>query len=155
DPDEKKPTSLKCDIALEPGLSRPGSLVGPDGKPVTGAIAFGLTAVPDPGSRTFPRQPRYGPPPPDRLQPSTFTALGIDPKQPRHLVFLHPEKKLGKLVKLRPDEKGPLTVKLEPLGAISGRVRGEDGKPAPDHVVTPGPPNLFAFYHDYPIELLH
>src|SRR5262249_37416140 len=69
--------------------------------------------------------------------------------------FLHPEKKLGKLVKVRGDEKGDLTVKLEPLGTISGRVRTEDGKPAPDLVVTPAPPSLFAFYRDYPIELLN
>src|SRR5262249_41968456 len=129
--------------------------VGPDGKPVTDVIAFGLTAVPDPGGRTVPRQSRFGPLPPDRLKTSTFTAVGLNPKEPRHLVFLHPEKNLGNLVKVRGDEKGPWTVQLEPLGSISGRVRTGEGKPAADRAVTPTPPYLFAFYRDYPIELLH
>jgi RNA polymerase sigma factor (sigma-70 family) len=155
DPNEKKPASRKCEITLEPGLSASGSIVGPDGKPVTGAIVFGLTAVPDPGSRTFPRPARFGPPPPARQKGSTFTAVGLNPREPRHLVFIHPEKKLGKVARLKGDEKRPLVVKLEPLGAVCGRVCTRAGKPAADRIVTPGPPNLFAFYKDYPIELLH
>jgi RNA polymerase sigma factor (sigma-70 family) len=155
DPDEKKPASLKVDIHLDRGQSLSGSVVGPDGKPVSGAIAFGLTAIPDPGSRSYPRPARFGPPPPARLDGAAFTAVGLNPKEPRHLVFLHPEKKLGKIVKVRGDEKEPLVVKLEPTGAITARVLTEDGKPAEGRFVTPWPPTRFAFYRDYPIELLH
>src|SRR5262249_53974719 len=110
DPDEKKPASMKCDGVLSPGRTRSGTGVGPDGKPVAGAIAFGLTAIPDPGARTIPRPARFGPPPPARLKGSSFTAFGLNPKEPRHLVFIHPEKKLGKVLRLRGDEKGPLVV---------------------------------------------
>jgi hypothetical protein len=154
DPDVKKPASMKCDVVLSAGRTRPGTVVGPDGKPVVGAIAFGLTAIPDPGERTIPRPTRFGPPPPDRLKGSSFTAFGLNPKEPRHLVFVHPEKKLGKVLRFRGDEKGPLVVKLEPLGAVGGRALA-DGKPAAGRFVTPRPPNLFAFYKDYPIELMH
>jgi RNA polymerase sigma factor (sigma-70 family) len=154
DPDEKKADSLKCDIELDPGLKKTGTITGPDGKPVTNVIAFGLTAIPDPGARTFPRSSRFGPLPPERLKTSEFTAVGLNPKEPRHLVFLQPEKKLGKIIKVKGDEKEPLSVKLEPLGAITGRVLTEDGKPAEERIVIPGSANLFAFYRDYPIELL-
>jgi RNA polymerase sigma factor (sigma-70 family) len=154
-PDEKKPASLKCDIALERGLSKSGSMVGPDGKPVSDVIVFGLTAVPDPGGRTFPRQPAFGEPPPVRQKGSTFTAVGLNPRAPRYLVFLQPERKLAKVLRLGGDEKGPLVVKLEPLGAVAGRVLGGDGGPAAERVVTPGPNNHFAYYKEYPIDLLH
>jgi hypothetical protein len=155
DADEKKPASLKCDIQLDSGLSKTGSIVGPDDRPVTDTIVFGLTAIPDPAWGTLPRPRRFGSPPPSRLKTSTFTAVGLNPKEPRHLVFLHPEKKLGKVVRLRGDEKGPLTVKLEALGAVSGRVVAEKGKPAVGWVVSAAPPNLFAYYRGYPIELLN
>jgi hypothetical protein len=89
------------------------------------------------------------------LKTASFTAVGLNPKEPRHLVFIHPEKKLGKLLRLRGDEKDPLIVKLEPLGAVSGRILTEEGKPAANRRVSIGPPNLFAFYRDYPIELLN
>jgi hypothetical protein len=35
------------------------------------------------------------------------------------------------LVELKGDEKGPLTVKLEPAGIITGRLLDPDGKPMP------------------------
>src|SRR5262249_17498961 len=41
DPSEKKPASLIYDVALEPGVSRKGTVLGPDGKPLTGALAGG------------------------------------------------------------------------------------------------------------------
>lgn len=154
DVDPKNPETLKCDITFDQGETRKGTVVDADGKPVAGVIAFGLTAVPDPGARTFPRQPRYGPLPPDRLADGTFTVVGLDPKQPRHLAFVHPERKLGKIVKVSVDDK-ELVVKLEPLGSVTGVVKQDDGTPAADRKVTLQPPRRFAFYRDYPIELLH
>jgi hypothetical protein len=155
DPDENKSATRKVGVALDPGLSKSGSVVGPDGKPVAGATVFGLTAIPDPGSRTFPRPSRFGDPPTHRLEGSSFTAVGLDPKAPRHLVFIHPSKKLGKVVRVRGDEKGPLVVRLEPLGDVRGRVLTPEGQSAGERLVAPIPPGLFAFYKDYPIELLH
>jgi RNA polymerase sigma factor (sigma-70 family) len=154
EPDEKKPASLKYGVEVDSGLSKSGSVVDADGKPLAGVVVFGLTAIPDPARGTIPRPSRFGPPPPSRLKTASFTAVGLNPKEPRHLVFLHPEKKLGKVLLIRGDEKGPLLVKLEALGAVSGRVLTENGKPAVGLVVISTLPTRFAYYRDYPIELL-
>jgi hypothetical protein len=45
------------------------------------------------------------------------------------LILSHPEKGLGKVQLLRGDESGPLTVRLEPLGALSGRAIDADSHP--------------------------
>lgn len=155
DADAKKPASLKCDLEVDRGRTKSGTVVGPDGQPLTDVIAFGLTAVPDPGGRTFPRQPRHGEPPAERLKESKFQVVGVDPKQTRHLVFLHPEKKLGKVVKVTGEESGEIVVRLEPLGAVTGRALAKDGKPEANKVVQPYPERSFAYYKDYPIELLN
>jgi hypothetical protein len=152
-PDEKKPASLRCDIRLDPGQSRSGKIIDPNGQPVTGVIAFGLKAVP-----AFSRLMQLRGPvskPDFSLKDSAFTAIGLDPKQPRHLVFIHPQKKLGKVFLVRGDEKEPLVVKLEPLGAVSGRVLNEENKPAAGQTVTARPPGPVAEYRDYPLDLWH
>jgi RNA polymerase sigma factor (sigma-70 family) len=151
-PDAKKKASLNYDICLAPGVSKSGSLVDPDDKPVTGIIVFGLKAVP---SFSRLRHMRPVSDPKLQLKESTFTALGLDPKQPRHLVFIHPQKKLGKVLLVKGDEKGPLVVKLEPLGAISGRVLNDEGKAAPGRLIYPQPFGQVSYYKDFPIDLLH
>src|SRR5262249_38725382 len=47
----------------------------------------------------------------------------------RILVFLHPEKKLGGVTVVSGDSVDPVTVKLQPLGAVEGTVLDGDGKP--------------------------
>src|SRR5262249_45396272 len=125
-PSEQTPSSTNCDIALEPGRTLTGSVVGPDGQPLTGVLAMGLTAV-LPDARDHTRcleQPPY-----QKLETAEFMVYGLNPRQPRALILSHPEKGLGKVQLLRGDESGPLTVRLEPLGALSGRVIDADGHP--------------------------
>jgi RNA polymerase sigma factor (sigma-70 family) len=125
-PSEKEPAPVACDIALEPGHSLTGSVVGPDGQPVPGVLAAGLTAV-LPAARYQTRlmeQPLH-----QKLEAATFTARGFNPRQPRTLVFVHPEKGLGKIQTVRGDETSPLEVRLEPLGALTGRVLDAEGRP--------------------------
>jgi hypothetical protein len=154
DIDPAKTQGVRCDLEVDRGITKTGSMVDPDGKPVSDVIVFGLTSVPDPGARTFPRQPRHGEAPPERVKGSTFTAVGLNPKQPRYLVFLQPEKKLGKVQLVRGDEAGDLVVKLEPLGAVTGVARTKEGKPAADkHVLVMGS-QAFLSYKDLPIDLL-
>jgi hypothetical protein len=45
------------------------------------------------------------------------------------LTFYHPGKKLAGSVALGGAEKGPVTVKLQPCGTLTGRLIDEDGKP--------------------------
>ena len=109
-----------------------GPLVGPDGKPVAGALAFGLSSIMTTQPWTYDRPERI-----TRLQGADFTAFGVNPREPRPLVFVHPEKNLGKLLLVRGDEKGPLEVRLEPLGTATGRLVDSKGNPAAGIVVTP------------------
>src|SRR5262249_52781487 len=97
-PSEQEPASRTCAIALEPGRSVTGRVVGPDGQPFRGVRVAGLTAVlPAPHYRT-----RLSELPPSRTLPTaTFTASGLSPRQPRALVLVHPERGLGKVQLLR------------------------------------------------------
>jgi RNA polymerase sigma factor (sigma-70 family) len=127
----KDPKSLTCDIALEPARSVSGVIVGPDGRPLTGTHAAGLGApriaiLADPRER-----PRS-----EGLKSAEFTVQGLSPGGVRIVVFFHPGKKLGKVLKVRGDEAGPLTVRLEETGAATGRVVDAKGRPWPGVAVT-------------------
>jgi hypothetical protein len=106
--------SLTCEVSLDPGRSVSGTVLGPDGKPLAGAMVKGLTAG---WSRPTP------------LKTAAFTAVALDPGEPRQLLFAHPEKKLAGKRTLRGDEKGDVSVQLEPWGALTGRVLDEDARP--------------------------
>ncbi|HJT77281.1 MAG TPA: carboxypeptidase-like regulatory domain-containing protein, partial [Gemmataceae bacterium] len=93
-----------------------GKLVGPDGRPVVGALAAGLR-------HDWFWQPGGS------LKTDTFTALGLDPARPRLLCFVQREKKLAGSVVVRGDEKGPLTVRLQPWATVSGRLLDAEGRP--------------------------
>jgi protocatechuate 3,4-dioxygenase beta subunit len=114
EPGEKE-ESLVRDVALERGQQRKGRVVGPDGKPLTGVTVGGLT--------------QWGPE--ESLTGDEFTVRCINPKAPaRSLTFRHKGKNVGSFVKELPAEKGgPLVVKLQPCGSISGRIVDKDGQP--------------------------
>jgi hypothetical protein len=112
-PDEKA-DSLKRDFVLERGQSLRGSVVGPDGKPLTGAKVW----------NTIPYHE-------EPLESDAFTVRGLNPGRSRTLLFSHEEKDLAGGMVLRGDEKGPLTVKLQRYGDVTGRIVDKDGKPVP------------------------
>jgi hypothetical protein len=107
------------DVLLERGRKLAGKVVGPDGKPLAGAVVAGRSGV---AILTFGRGP-------DPLPGSSFTVGGLGAKQGRTLIAVYPQKKLAAIHKLRGDEKGPVTLWLEPTGGLVGRVLGGDGKP--------------------------
>jgi RNA polymerase sigma factor (sigma-70 family) len=108
--------SLTCDLALDPGMTLTGTVVGPDGQPVAGCTAIDLC----PHTMSFNIV---------KLVSGTFSARALDPKRPRPLVFRHDEKKLTAVVVARGDEGGPLTVRLQPAGTVTGRLLDDDGQP--------------------------
>jgi RNA polymerase sigma factor (sigma-70 family) len=112
-PDDKA-EMLTRDAALEPARLVKGTVLGPDGKPRAGALVFGL-------SRSSPFSS-------DRLRGDTFTVRGFDPRRFHHLVFLHQDR-LGAVLNLKGEVKEPLTVRLAPLGSVTGRILDEDGQP--------------------------
>ena len=116
-PSEKDAKSTTRDIALEPGQTRTGTVLGPDGKRLPGAFAGGLS--PTDVSRV----------PPLKLEAATFTAAGLSKHTPRPLFFFHPEKRLSKLEWVKGDGAGPISVRLEPPGELTGRVVDAAGRP--------------------------
>jgi RNA polymerase sigma factor (sigma-70 family) len=110
---------LAVDIELDPGRKATGSLLGPNGKPVSEATAYGL-------DRPFPER-HVGPG--VRLKADTFTASVLDTERPRTVSFVHKERKLVGHVVLRGDEKGPVTVHMEPWGVLTCRLVSDQRKP--------------------------
>jgi hypothetical protein len=62
-------------------------------------------------------------------------AYGIQPEQPRLMVFHHEGRKLAGVIRLKGNEARP-TVKLAPLGKVKGRLVDEQGKPLANVAVT-------------------
>ncbi len=114
---EKDGESQVRDMALRPARSLAGSVIGPDGKPVSGACAAGLHAVWQYGRGA------------EKLQGNSIRISGLTPKDERVVVFLHPEKKLAKVQKVTAEDQEPLTVRLEPTGTLAGRVLDAEGRP--------------------------
>ncbi len=120
---ENDPKTQVQDITLDPGRSVKGTVLGPDGQPLLGARVTGLTPVYNRNARESPEQAG--------LKGADFTVLALAPGQDRQLVFFHPQKNLGKVLRLHGDEKGRLNVRLEPLGALCGRMLTPAGQPLP------------------------
>jgi RNA polymerase sigma factor (sigma-70 family) len=124
-PSPRDPKSCVCDVALEPGQTLNGSVADADGRPLAGAHAAGLRPL----TRFWFRAA-------ERLQTASFAAGGMGPGRRRVLLFVHPEKKLARVLTLRGDEPGPLTVRLEPTGSVAGRILDARGRPWPGLKVT-------------------
>jgi hypothetical protein len=117
---------LVFDIELDTGRKLKGTLLGPDGKPVTGATAHGLNY--NHGNLGL----GYTPSQEDRLlKKAAFTVLRLQAGTPRTVSFVHKERKLVGYVVLSGKEKGRITVRLQPWGVVTGRLVDADGKPLP------------------------
>jgi RNA polymerase sigma factor (sigma-70 family) len=117
-PSEKDPKSMHYEIALEPAKPIPGQVLDPDGKPLDGYFVAGLTGSPITLSSEL-----------SLHEEPTFQVRGFDPDRPRTLLFIQPEKKLGKVWIVRENPRQPLQIRLEPLGAVAGRVLDAEGRP--------------------------
>ncbi len=113
--------SIICDVALVPGRTLAGRIVGPDGKPLAGVRVCGLS-----GRGDWEMDPLPG---------AEFTVRALVPNKPRLLQFVHEGKKLSGFLRLRGDEKGTLQVRLERCGTLTGRIVTPDGKPMAHAIV--------------------
>jgi RNA polymerase sigma factor (sigma-70 family) len=107
--------SLALDLTVQPARTVKGTVVGPDGEALTGVSVVGLTA--------FPQE--------ELMESASFAVMGLNPGRSRELFFHHDGKGLGKLLTIRGDETGPLTVRLEPCGSVIGRLVDKSGNPVP------------------------
>jgi RNA polymerase sigma factor (sigma-70 family) len=106
--------SVVQDLAFDPGKTVAGTIVDPDGKPVTGASIDGARGVwlhlKD-------------------LPTAEFRLSGVDPKRPRWYLVRHAGQNLGAAVVLKGDEPGPVEIRLQRCATVTGRVVDEDGLP--------------------------
>jgi hypothetical protein len=114
--------TLSVKITLSAGKTVKGRVLGPDGKPLSGALARGLR----PSTLVFGRWEEAP------LKSAEFEVVSVDPAKPRAVVFLHKEKKLAGVLRVGGDEKGPVEVELEPWATATGRLVNADGKPLAD-----------------------
>ena len=110
--EEAKPFTI--DLMPRRGRTIEGTVLGQDGKPLSGVSVIGLT------SHNFHRQ---------SLATPHFQVESLDPRQKRALLFHHEEKALGLYKQIRGDEPGPLTIRLERCGAATGRLLDLNGQP--------------------------
>ena len=63
------------------------------------------------------------------LKTATFTAVALDPREPRQLLFVHLQKKLAGQLVIRGDEQATVTVRLEPCATVTGRMLDQNNQP--------------------------
>lgn len=103
-----------CDLFVERGATQTIKIEDADGKPLAGTLAAGVTAC---DRRVFP------------IKDTACTVFALDPNKPRRLLFFHVERQLAGSLTVRGDEKGPLTVRLAPVGTVTGRLLDREGQP--------------------------
>jgi len=99
---------VKRDIALAPGWTFTGMVVGPDGKPLVGAVM-----AEDSKS----------------MNTADFTVHRFNPRRPRPVFFRHPERGLIGVARPPKENGGTVTVRMEPGAAVMGRLVDADGTP--------------------------
>jgi RNA polymerase sigma factor (sigma-70 family) len=138
-PTPNDPTSLTCDITLAAGLTRRGLVQGPNGQRLPGVEVAGL-------------YPHYLPT--QKLKKAEFTLHGLRDGAKRVLIFLDRPRKLGKVQEVRGGDTDLLTVRLQPLGTLTGRVVDVDHRPVAGHQVAAFPDLSRKGYENLPDELL-
>jgi hypothetical protein len=122
--------SITVDIGLDRGRTLKGKLVGPDGEPVAGALMLGAEDY----YQRWSERP---------LPTAEFEVHALGTQRKRGLLFYHEPKHLAGAYLIKPDEAGPLTVRLEPCGTLSGRVVDRGGLPQAGALLTCDRPILF------------
>jgi hypothetical protein len=100
---------------VDPGRSLLVNIVGPDGKPIGGTKATGLSDLH--------RTAEY------EIESSTVEIHGLDSSGPRRVIATFASRKLIGSLYLNGDETGPRTIRLDSWGTITGRIVDGDGKP--------------------------
>ncbi len=91
-------------------------LVDPEGNPVRGASVTGLAPKPV-GAEV--------------LDGDGAEVLALDPARSRALIALSPDGRFAARFEIRGDSAGPIVVRMEPAGTLTGRLVDPDGRPIP------------------------
>jgi hypothetical protein len=109
------------DLRVDPGLTVRIAAVDPEGRPIVGTKASGLS--PSAGLEFEQDSP-------------SFEVRALGPSEHRRVTIRHEGRKLVGSVYLGGDSAGPVTVQLLPWGAITGRIVNEAGEPRGDLLLT-------------------
>jgi hypothetical protein len=105
---------VTLDLTVRRGRTAAVEVQDADGRPLSGAVVSGMTAA---WPIAF------------RLSQAKCTLYALAPGKSRVVIFYHPGRKLGAWLEVSGDAAGPLTAKLVPTGAVTGRVLDADGQP--------------------------
>jgi hypothetical protein len=119
--------AVELEVALRPGVTVTGRVIGPDDQPVTNAWILGrLALMPSPMAWNmfcgeYHRIAFNG----------QFELHGVDPDAEVPVVFFEPARKLAAVVYLsgKSAATGPVTVRLEPCGTARGRLVDGNNRP--------------------------
>jgi RNA polymerase sigma factor (sigma-70 family) len=106
---------VSCDFVLDPGRALTVRAQGPDGKGLEGTWVFGQL-VRDQWSE-------------EPVKEAEFPVHGLKPGEGRTLVLRHEGKGLAGVVRIGGDERGPVTARLVPAAAVTGRLLDHGGRP--------------------------
>jgi hypothetical protein len=112
---DPKADSATLDLQVDPGRTVQVKVVDPEGKPVAPTQVSGLT---DLFGVTVRAQ-----------DAATFEVFGLDPSKPRRVTVTHPDRRLIGSVLLTGEEKGSVTIKIQPWGTLTGRIIDDEGEP--------------------------
>jgi RNA polymerase sigma factor (sigma-70 family) len=130
--------SAKRDVTLDPGRTFTGTVLGPDGKPLSGVRSFGLSGWGGWGR--------------EKMQAADFTVRAFNPRRPRDLLFQHLDKGLVGVARPPKEKGGSVTVRMGPGATVAGRLVDADGQPRPgvELTLTFRPKERSASYQYYP-----
>jgi RNA polymerase sigma factor (sigma-70 family) len=100
--------SVRRDIELVRGWTFTGTLLGPDGKPLVGAVMGGSS---------------------EAMKSAEFTVRRFNPRRPRPVFFRHPGKGLIGVAPAPQKDGASVTVRMGPGAAVKGRLVDADGTP--------------------------
>jgi RNA polymerase sigma factor (sigma-70 family) len=112
---KKGDTEVHIDVELEPATSMTVRVADPEGKPVKGAHATGITHLAFEHARS----------PGDS---DVLTLYNVEPGQERFVAVAQAKRKLVGTLTVKASDKDPV-VKLGPGGVVSGRLVDAEGKP--------------------------
>ena len=125
---------LELAATVAPDRPRQVSLHDPEGRPVVGARATGLT-----------HRPQGHEPP---LRAATFPVGGLHPDRARRITFVKEDRKLIGFLLARGDGDAPYIVRMRPWAAATGRVLDERGNPSPNATLSADTVREFAAHDD-------
>jgi hypothetical protein len=116
--------SATVTVALDPGLSVPVTVLGPDGRELPGAVTIGREL----------RMSSFGEVP---LATGRFDIRALQHGEKRRVIAFHTEKKLAGSVVVTGGQSERAVVRLEPWGEAIGRLVDDTGRPVKDGFQTP------------------